>query len=226
MKIQKNQAPIQDQNQQLKLKLKQAAELYEKQFLREMVKAMRKSVTHSAMTKPGMAEGIYREQLDEEYVESWVERGGTGFSDMVYQELVDKFFPHLQGKPTQAHKVRPVDVSDRFAGITQSKEEPQLGRHSFRLALAPRKNNESEPSYLNLPWNSKFEKAFQLDSGEQVAQVSHPSGLNSTFVFKGQLKPGLLGQTLAGGESFAQLSFDAESVSWQIQDANSRKDPP
>lgn len=226
MKIQKNQAPIPEQNLQLKQKLKRAAEMYEKQFLREMVKAMRKSVSHSAMTKPGMAEGIYREQLDEEYVESWVERGGTGFSDMVYQELVDKFFPHLQGKPTQAHRVRPVNVSDRFAGITQSNEEPQVGRHSFRVAVVPQGANASQPSYLNLPWKSKFEKAFQLESGEQVAQVSHPSGLSSTFVFKGQLKPGLLGQTLAEGESFAQLSFDAESFSWQIQDANSRKDPP
>jgi peptidoglycan hydrolase FlgJ len=229
MKIDKSKPPITNPaNEQLKSKLRNAAELYEKQFLREMVKAMRNSVSHSAMTQPGMAENIYREQLDDKYVDSWVERGGTGFADMVYQEIVDKYFPHLESRGPKApvRQIRPVSVSDRFQGVVakpQGGQPTEKKTSDWQIQLGP--NSGDKPSYLNVPWQSKFEKAFQLESGDQVAQLSHPSGLTSTFVFKGRLNPNLLGQTLAQGESFAQLSPETQILSWKISDADSQKGP-
>ena len=114
-------------------KLRQASQMYEKQFLRQMVKAMRNSVSHSALTKPGMAEGIYREQLDDKYVDNWVNRGGTGFGEMIYRELVDKFYPQLGNN--QPKPLRPVNLSDRYQGISRKLTHPNTQKQTFNIQL-------------------------------------------------------------------------------------------
>ena len=207
--------------QKLDQKLRQASQLYEKQFLRQMVKAMRDSVSHSALTKPGMAESIYREQLDEKYVDHWLDRGGTGFSEIIYKDLVEKFYPMLG--PQRVKKLRPVSLSDRYQGmsrsITQKKEKKQI----FHLQLKPQGKGGS--SALSLPWKGQFEKAFELGGGQKGASFSHGFGLKSTFVFQGQLKPGLLGKTLWEGETFAQIGPASQIITWQIEPTNPHKGP-
>lgn len=209
------------QMQKLDSKLKQAAELYEKQFLRQMVKAMRKSVSHSAMTKPGMAEGIYREQLDEKYVDNWVGGGGTGFAEMVYDELVTKFFPQLGSAKPKV--VRPINLSDRFQGVSRSLTEGAIKKQTFNIQLQAQKPDQS--GLLNVPWKAQFKKEFVMEDGKTAVELLHPdSGLRSKLVFTGQVKPGLLNKTLSQGESFAQLGPEAQSLTWQITGPNSRKD--
>lgn len=68
----------------------EAAKMYEKYFLGQMMKAMRSTVAKSDLEKPSMGEGIYREQLDDQYVDSWGERGGIGLADMIHDELLGK----------------------------------------------------------------------------------------------------------------------------------------
>jgi peptidoglycan hydrolase FlgJ len=67
-----------------------AAKMYEKYFLGQMMKAMRSTVAKSDLEKTSMGEGIYRDQLDDQYVDSWGERGGIGLADMIHDELVGK----------------------------------------------------------------------------------------------------------------------------------------
>ena len=219
-KVPRQARQLSPQMQKLDNKLRQASQMYEKQFLRQMVKAMRDSVSHSALTKPGMAEGIYREQLDEKYVDSWIGRGGTGFGDMIYKELVDKFYPGLGERKIK--QLRPMNLSDRYQGISRSLTSSKEKKHTFNIELAPQ---EKSQSYLQLPWKGKLEKQFELEGGQQVAMFSHPFGLKSTFVFQGQVKPGLLNKTLLDGENFAQLGPESQNMTWQIEDTNSRKDP-
>lgn len=222
MKVDKTKLPQADPNQQLKDKLRGAAQLYEQQFLGEMVKAMRNSVSHSSMTKPGMAENIYQEQLDSQYVESWVDRGGTGFADLIYQQMVDRYFPQLQESSSQSPQVRPVNLSDRFQGATQMpSEKPET--LSYQISLKP--ESKHQDSRLNIPWQAKFAQAFSLPSGEQVAKLEHSNGLNSTLVFQGQLDQSKMGQTLEQGVSIGRLSPKAQALNWEISEASSRKDP-
>ena len=205
--------------QKLDNKLKQAAQMYEKQFLRQMVKAMRNTVSHSEMTKPGMAENIFREQLDEKYVDGWMKTGGTGFSEVIYKDLVNKFFPQLQKSPKKM--ARPKSITDRFKGLKAPAALEQKNKQSFNLMLSPAKGK----SYLQLPWQGKFEKQFELESGEKVAMFSHPFGLKSTFVFQGQMNPGLLDKNLSAGENFALLSPETQSMTWQVEKTDSLKAP-
>ncbi|MEM7646782.1 MAG: rod-binding protein [Pseudomonadota bacterium] len=198
-------------------KLKQASQMYEKQFLRQMVKAMRNSVSHSNLTKPGMAENIYREQLDDQYVENWMGNGGTGFADLVYNDLVNKFYPQLAKRHIK--QVRLVNLSDRYQGVSRQltkKSEPL-----FKIQLEGK--TKAGPSYLNVPWKGRLENEKQLPSGERVAMFSHPFGLKSTLVFQGKMEPGLLNKELQEGEKFAQLNPEAQNIFWKVEASDSRK---
>jgi peptidoglycan hydrolase FlgJ len=67
-----------------------AAKMYGKYFLGQMMKAMRSTVHKSDLEKQSMGEGIYRDQLDDQYVDTWGERGGIGLADMIHDELIGK----------------------------------------------------------------------------------------------------------------------------------------
>lgn len=86
-------------------KLKHVSKLYERQFLQQMMKAMRNTVDHSEFSKPSMAENIYKDQLFDQYAEQWVENGGNGLADQIYRELKDKILPsqHSRYLPTDTN---------------------------------------------------------------------------------------------------------------------------
>lgn len=86
-------------------KLKDVSKLYEQQFLQEMMRAMRSTVDHSEFSKPSMGEKIYKDQLFDQYAQSWVENGGNGLADMIYRELKDKILPsqHNRYLPKSPH---------------------------------------------------------------------------------------------------------------------------
>lgn len=73
--------------------LQKAAKMYEQQFLQEMINAMKKTVEHSRVTEPSMAEKIYQDELYTQYAEKWVDNGGNGLADMIYKELKEKLIP-------------------------------------------------------------------------------------------------------------------------------------
>lgn len=71
-------------------RLLEAARMYEKYFLGQMTKAMRSTVSFSELSKPSMGERIYREQLDDQYVDAWTERGGIGLANMIHDQMAGK----------------------------------------------------------------------------------------------------------------------------------------
>lgn len=83
-----------EQKKMLEKKMKEVSDLYEKQFLGEMVKAMRSTVSYSTYTQPTMAEQIYRDKMYEEYVQNWSNQGGVGFSKVIYQQLLERYSPY------------------------------------------------------------------------------------------------------------------------------------
>ena len=91
--------------EQQEQKLRDVSQLYEKQFLREMVKAMRGTVTESEFMKANQAEKIFKEQLDQEYVEKWGDHGGIGLAKLIHEQLLDKLGPAL-GIKTPAERAQ------------------------------------------------------------------------------------------------------------------------
>ncbi len=99
--------------------LQKAAKMYEQQFLQEMMQAMRKTVVET--NESSMAEKIYKDQLNDQYVEQWAENGGNGLADMIYKELKEKIIPSQysryvagsgpQGANQKSAKAAPIEDS-------------------------------------------------------------------------------------------------------------------
>lgn len=104
--------PIQPSQQlppRMEKMLRKASKMYEQQFLQEMVKAMRKTVEHSSITKPSMAEKIYKDELYTQYTEQWVENGGNGLADLVYKELKEKIIPSQTSRYLPSSSAKKVE---------------------------------------------------------------------------------------------------------------------
>src|SRR5262245_47892062 len=74
--------------------LREAAKMYENHFLNEMVKAMRSTVKHDdGLIKQNFGEKIFSEQLDQQYVDGWANKGGVGLADLIYNQLRERLMP-------------------------------------------------------------------------------------------------------------------------------------
>lgn len=71
-------------------KLMEVSRLYEKHFLRELVRAMRKTIPENDLTKPSFSEKMYKQKLDQEYVEKWGDQGGIGLAPIIYKNLKER----------------------------------------------------------------------------------------------------------------------------------------
>lgn len=112
----KNQIPISTVKSlpnDLDLQIKKAAKMYEQQFLQEMMRAMRKTVEHSELTKPSMAEKIYQDEMQAQYTEKWVESGGNGLADLIYKEIKEKILPSQYSRYVQPQAVSKIKKEEK-----------------------------------------------------------------------------------------------------------------
>ncbi len=123
-----------------------AARMYEKYFLNQMVKAMRSTVKYSDLQKPTMGEEIYRDQLDDQYVDSWTNTGGIGLADMIHDELLGKAqMNKLRREAMKASKGKtrtPMALTDR--DVLAVRRLPSGG------GVAASLNNKSETVLVSL----------------------------------------------------------------------------
>lgn len=193
-------------------KLWHVAKLYEKQFLNEMVKAMRGTVTYGSMTKPNMGEQIYREQLDQEYVENWSESGGAGLSQVIFKELKEKILPQSMGqKFTQplSEPKKPVK-----SDIKEIKKIPSQvdGQTSFLIEHELDKEN-----LLLSPWEAQVKSIQEMPNKHQLVTLEHPWGFRSRMVFEGKQSDLKINQSLSPGDTIAKLDPNAQRLIWNIQ---------
>jgi flagellar protein FlgJ len=204
-------------------KLKQVGELYEKQFLREMVKAMRSTVHESGFIKTSQAEQIFREQLDQEYVENWGKKGGIGLADMIHHQLLEKYGAQLGIRAADQKPVGPLrlDEKSNFQGrVVQNKINSNLP--GFTLEY---QRGESQPGTQDLlnPWSGKLLGHKRLDSGENILHIEHDNGLESTLSFRGTGLGLLAGDKVEEGGRLGLLSPEADRFFWSLQKSNVQK---
>ena len=85
----RKQPPSKDEIRQ---KIREAAVMYEKHFLREMWKSMRATAPGGqGMVPSGPGQKLYQEQLDDQYIDQWSAQGGVGYSDIIYKQLIEKY---------------------------------------------------------------------------------------------------------------------------------------
>ena len=197
-------------------KLRDVSEMYEKHFLREMMKAMRSTVHESGFIKSNHAEKIFRDQLDDQYVEKWSDRGGIGLSGMIFEQLVEKFGAQL-GMKAPVHKPQgplPLDEKSNFrpTGFQHPGKKESL---SYKFDI-PEKISLEESSVKN-PWDGVLLGTKSLADSQTALEIQHDNGLRSQMVFKGGVSKVSTGERLQAGETLGFLSPEAKMLYWTIE---------
>jgi Rod binding domain-containing protein len=197
-------------------KMLEAARSFENQFIRQMIVEMRKTVPKDELLGESMTESVFRDQLDGEYADSWVNKGGIGLADMIYDQLYEKYgnattlqrkgpsevLPlsknhgsniiegqgvRAQGSAGPAGAGQPARAGDRPRDILTAADK--------NLFLAKRgqggfvlKSREPLPEAVGLrsPLSGVVLQAAALEDGRQMVVVKHDQGLISQFVHTGR----------------------------------------
>lgn len=207
-------------------KLRDVSSMYEKQFLREMMKAMRGTVPEGGLVKTSQAEQIFREQLDGEYVEKWGDKGGIGLADLIHQQLLEKYGTRLGLKVPVAKPKGPIALTENsnFTGRTLQPQAESGRKLTYRFDRGPAA--ELQPpglgaglgaNAIKAPWDGILTGTRRLGSDEYLMEMSHENGIRSQFVFRGLPSPGLAGASVQGGQTIGILSPEAQSFFWTLE---------
>lgn len=195
-------------------KVDEVAKMYEKQFLREMVKAMRGTVSYGAQ-KPSMAENIYRDQLDEQYVESWGDSGGIGLGDLIYEQIMDKFFASAAGRELKKQG-ETIPLTDRDVARVIRMKSPQAPSQA-PLRVEVKDAPDGRPAKLQAPWSGEIISNARLEGGKTALTMAHGPGLRSTLVFQGvPTADASPGKRFERGDQLGVLSPEIHSFLWNL----------
>ncbi|WP_413569407.1 rod-binding protein [Bdellovibrio sp. HCB117] len=199
-------------------KLREVSDMYEKHFLREMTKAMRSTIQEGGFIQTSHAEKIFREQLDDHYVEKWGERGGVGLSDMIYTQLVEKFGV-MMGIKTQVSKPQgplPLDTKSFAARPFQHPGKKQSVSYRIDNTQGPQ-GADKAPEAVKAPWDGVLLGKKTLADDQTMIEIEHDNGLKSQMVFKGGVSKVSTGEKLQAGDTLGFLSPEAKSLYWTVE---------
>ncbi|MBS1969962.1 MAG: rod-binding protein [Bdellovibrionales bacterium] len=219
MKIPSNNLSAPPQTKTPEEKLREVSEMYEKHFLGEMTKAMRSTIHEGGFIQSNQAEKIFREQLDQEYVDKWGQQGGIGLADLIYKQMVERYGVQMGIKnPVQKPQgPLPLTQKDEFTAkpFHQNKKSENL---SFRFDKSPQAMAENKkPMEVSNPWQGVLLDKKTLLTGENLLEVEHDNGLKSQLVFKGSVNSLKPGQKIQAGETVGLLSPEAKTFFWHTQ---------
>jgi Rod binding domain-containing protein len=210
--------PVQQQKTTADERVREASKLYEKYFLDEMTKAMRSTISHSE--EPSMAQNIYTEQLDKQYVEAWGDHGGVGLADVIYNQVQERFLhpapisrPHSV-IPLNPHTTIKIDNSKQMGiPIVSPKAKPQ-DEVSFLYEWEKIRNPEERD--VENPFEGEVMQSFQTADQRQILKVAHDNGLVSTINFLGQGENLQPGDRVESGQKLGTLGAQARGLTWQL----------
>jgi Rod binding protein len=206
------------------VQLREVADMYEKHFLREMMKAMKSTVHESGFIKQNQAEKIFQEQLDDNYVDKWGEKGGIGLSNLIYNQLVEKFGAQMGIRAQVVKPHGPIALDDKSTFTANQFTRPgkkeaasyRFDRNLNELALANGEKPQANAE-VKSPWDGVLLGKRHLAEDQSLVEIEHDNGLKSQLVFKGSLSKVSTGQKLQAGETLGFLSPEAKSLYWSVE---------
>lgn len=181
------QAPLTEKKPQVtEQKFREVAEMYEKHFIRHMMKEMRSTVKESGFIKQNNAEKIFRDQLDDQYADDWGKSGGIGLADMIHSQLMDRYGTQLGLKEKMAKPAGPIDLTVksnlttlRGTGSGSSDQATHL-----KIEMDPT-NLENKPAELKNPWAGILLDKKYLEMDQMQYRIKHDNGLESLILTRG-----------------------------------------
>ena len=208
-------------------KLHEVSDMYEKHFLREMLKAMRSTVHETGFIQQNQAEKIFREQLDDQYVDRWSEKGGIGLSKLIYEQLIDKFGVQMGIKKPVSKPQGPLPLDEKSQYTAHQFHHPGKKESlSYRIVKnAPPHQVEGvaipqtaqDKGEVKSPWDGVLLGIRTLADKQTMLEIEHDNGLKSQVVFKGELTKISTGEKIQAGETLGVLSAEAKSLYWTVE---------
>lgn len=212
--------PIKDKsNRVTEEKLREVSDLYENHFIREMMKQMRSTVHESGFIKQNNAEKIFRGQLDDQYADQWGKAGGIGLSNLIHDQLMEKFGEKLGLRAPIQKPQGPISLDHKslFSGavgqsqLKASEAEPV----TFRFQSPPEGQLE-----LKNPWAGTLLDKKYMELDQMQFRIKHDNGLESLILTRGsglgpeqKLSPG---DTIKAGQQLGWLSA-ASPLFWTVR---------
>jgi peptidoglycan hydrolase FlgJ len=205
-------------------KLREVAEMYEKHFIREMMKQMKSTVQEGGFIKKNNAEKIFTDQLDDQYADQWTKSGGIGMSQLIYDQLMEKYGVRFGLKAAVDKPMGPIATNQRmnFSGVSQAPDEEtrpnNLKSNSSITFKFENPANEKLP--LTNPWEGILLDKKYLEMDQVQYQIKHDNGLESLILTRGTgLGPEhklSLGDTIKSGEQLGWVS-GSSPLFWTVK---------
>jgi flagellar protein FlgJ len=201
--------------------LREVSKMYEAHFLNEMVKAMRKTVDDSdGLIKKNMAEKIFAEQLDNQYVEGWSNKGGVGIADMIYNQVKDKYFDTTKKDFSHPHKMLPISPQKELHEIQtdsiQMKMIPPSTGAKLEYRFEVPDSSGGSPFDALAPLPGKVAERVKLGDGWNLVKLDHGQGLTSELTFPGSLQAIDTGLDLPAGQKLGTLDPGRPVLAWKL----------
>lgn len=200
--------------------LREAAKMYETHFLNEMVKSMRKTVENEdGLIKKNMAEKIFSEQLDNQYVDSWANKGGVGLADMIYNQISGQMNDAAKLKMHQRGGVLPINPSKDMQGLKptdsiQMKMIPpsQGAKLEYRFEVP----GSTGAFDVQAPMDGHVIESARLGDNWSVVKLDHGQGMTSEMTFPGQQVPLDAGAAVGAGLKLGTLDPARPVLAWKL----------
>jgi len=194
-------------------KLREVADLYEKHFIKEMMKQMKSTLPEGGLIKKNNAENIFQDQLDDQYSSEWNKRGGFGISDLIFQQLSQKFGDKEKNieKP-----VGPIEFKDS-SKILKLPDSPE---HTYQIhPLDLKKENNNNLNVIS-PWAGILQNKNMMDADKTSYRIKHDNGLESLILIHGgpteQTRHLSQGDQIQAGDLLGQANA-ASPLFWTIK---------
>lgn len=210
-------------------KLREVSEMYEKHFIREMMKEMRSTVHEGGMIQQNNAEKIFQDQLDDQYADNWGKAGGIGLADMIHAQLVERYGEQLGLKEPIAKPQGPIAFNAKSTISTLSspvdatkKTETEI----THLKISGDANASQKTTALHNPWAGTLLDKKYLDMDQMQYRIKHDNGLESLITTRGSgLQASASGSNLSAGDEVKagqQLGWlnSASPLFWTIKPNN------
>jgi flagellar protein FlgJ len=203
--------------------LKGAAKQYEKYFMNEMVKAMRSTVGNNddGVVKTNFAEKLFTEQLDNQYVDNWSEKGGVGLADIIYSQIKERYYGTGQPALHPGHMMLPIAPKNHPLAVPstdsiQMKALPPAGgaKLSYRFEVPATSGGGYE---VKAPMAGRVADLQRLDQDWNLVRLDHGQGLTSELTFPGPAPQIAVGQAVEPGQRLGQVHPDRPVVAWNLE---------
>ncbi|MBC7466846.1 MAG: rod-binding protein [Bdellovibrio sp.] len=190
-------------------KLREVSEMYEKHFIRQMMKEMRATVHEGGLVQQNNGEKLFQDQLDDQYAGEWGKAGGIGLADMIHKQLLDRYGEQFGLKEPIQKPSGPLkfDAKSTISTVRSGEPTPLKANAELKpeneitnLKIQPDATTQKTAALHN-PWAGVLLDKKYLEMDQMQYRIKHDNGLESLITTRGSgLAADSMGAKLSAGD--------------------------